>query len=143
MARRPIENRWQSESWRPVGIAADSGEVRCIAEEKEESRWLHPGFVVELFRDEAEGYYLNLDSPEPMVFVKWEASAERAAPVAVTVSYHEAARWMDGGATVDGVPMPLDWLPWLFEFVAAHYQPEQAKKRVRPASFKGARRGDR
>ena len=24
------------------------------------ARWLHPGFTVELFRDEAEGYYLNL-----------------------------------------------------------------------------------
>jgi len=56
----------------------------------------------------------------------------------VTVSYNEAARMMDGGARVDGVPMPAEWIPWLEHYVQKHYKPEPKKKRIRPPSFKGA-----
>ncbi len=47
---------------------------------------------------------------------------------------------MDGGARVDGVPMPAEWIPWLAEYVERHYKPEPKGKRIRPPSFKGARR---
>ena len=63
-------------------------------------------------------------------------------PKAVTVSYNEAARLMDAGARVDGVPMPPQWIPWLAEYVERNYKPEP-KKRSRPPSFKGAKRDDR
>jgi len=47
---------------------------------------------------------------------------------------------MDGGARVDGVPMPVEWISWLAEYVQKHYKPEAKKKRSRPPSFKGAKR---
>jgi hypothetical protein len=38
--------------------------------------------------------------------------------------------------------MPVQWIPWLAEYVARNYKPEP-KKRARPPSFKGAKRDDR
>ena len=56
-------------------------------------------------RSEAEGYHLNITSPEPKVFVMWRMAdagvAPAASPVVVTVSYNQAARMLDGGEQVD------------------------------------------
>jgi hypothetical protein len=92
-------------------------------------------------RDEAEGYYLNLTTSQPYMFVMWRMEDDLAVPKIVTPSYHEAARMMDGGAQVDGVPLPEELASWLAAYVDANYRPEP-KKRARPPSFKGARRDE-
>jgi hypothetical protein len=144
MQSTTLANRWQSVKWEPVEVVADESEPgsgpRSIMENGGCTRWLYPGFSLELFHDEAEGYYLNLHSPQPYVFVNWLEDDGKGAPQLVTVSYNEAARQMDGGATVDGVPMPAEWVPWLEQYVRKHYKPEAKKKRIRPPSFKGAQR---
>lgn len=146
MERRRLANRWQSEAWAPAAVIPDidSGDSapRLLDEDAERTRWVHPGFELRLYRDEAEGYYLNMSAPTPYVFVMWREEDGRAAPHVVTVSYNEAARMMDGGERVDGVPMPQEIAAWVAAFAAEHYKPEP-KKRSRPPSFKGARRGDR
>jgi hypothetical protein len=147
MERTQLENnRWQSEKWEPIGVVPDTSEPgaapRVLVEDNSRAQWLHPGFKLELFHDEAEGYFLNLNSLRPFVFVNWQEEEGAGVPKSVTVSYNEAARQMDGGAQVDGVPMPLEWIPWLAEYVEKHYRPEPRKKRIRPPSFKGARRDD-
>lgn len=144
MERTQLDNPWQSEKWEPVAVLPDLGErdaaASPILEEGARTRWLHPGLKLELFHDEAEGYFLNLNSPRPFVFVNWQEEDGRGVPKLLTVSYNEAARQMDGGARVDGVPMPAEWVPWLEEYVRKHYKPEPKKQRIRPPSFKGARR---
>ena len=144
MERMQLDNRWQSEQWAPIGVIADSSQPgsppRVLRQDDRSAQWLHPGFKLELFHDEAEGYYLNLASPQPFVFVNWLDEDGKVAPRLVTVSYNEAARQMDGGARVDGVPMPGEWVAWLAEYVEKHYRPEAKKKRIRPPSFKGALR---
>src|SRR3989449_5998566 len=35
---------------------------RALVENEVRTQWLHPGFKLELFRDEAEGYYLDRKS---------------------------------------------------------------------------------
>src|SRR5690606_250230 len=64
------------------------------------THWLHPRFRVELFRDDAEGYFLNLSSPQPCFWVMWRLDEARlldgepmAAPLITTLSYHDAGRW--------------------------------------------------
>jgi hypothetical protein len=42
---------------------------------------------------------------------------------------------MDGGHSVDGVPMPREVYAWVGEYVAANYRPEP-RKRIRPSSFR-------
>jgi len=144
MQRTQLDNRWQSEKWEPIGVLTDSSgpgsAVRVLRQDGESTQWLHPGFKLELFHDESEGYYLNLYSPRPYVFVNWLEEDGKGVPQSVTVSYNEAARQMDGGARVDGVPMPAEGISWLAEYVEKHYKPEPKKKRIRPPSFKGAKR---
>ncbi|HVL56464.1 MAG TPA: DUF3305 domain-containing protein [Burkholderiaceae bacterium] len=92
------------------------------------------GLRIALFRDESEGYYLNLTTAEPSIFVMWRIDASPLAapdPVAATFSYNEAARWLDAGERVDRVPMPPEVAAWLAEFVQRHYRPEQARKKRR------------
>jgi hypothetical protein len=141
MERRALANRWQSETWHPVAVVPDEPGAApgVVLEEEGRTQWLHPGFEVVLHRDEAEGYYLNLTAGQPYMFVMWRMDDELAVPKIVTPSYNEAARMMDGGAQVDGVPLPEELAAWLAEYVDANYRPEP-KKRARPPSFKGARR---
>ena len=84
---------------------------------------------IELHRDEAQGYYLNVTTQEPSIFVLWRPEAGQAVAVSVTLSYDEAARWMDGGELVDRVPMPDEMTAWLTEYVQLHYRPEKTRKR--------------
>ncbi len=146
MERTPIASRWASHKWEALGVVGDDGPSGTVpsllVDDAERTRWLYPGFRLELYVDEAEGYYLNLFSPQPFVFVNWIDEDSRAVPKIVTVSYNEAGRLMDAGGRVDGVPLLPEWRPWLAEFVARNYRPEP-KKRIRPPSFKGARRDDR
>ena len=142
MQRRAIDSRWQSEVWEPLGVLADyEGDAgpRVIVEEPQATQWLYPGFNIVLQRAEAEGYFHNVSTSAPNVFVLWRMEESRAVPHYVTVSYDEASRWMDGGAHVDAVPMPAAMRAWLREFVEHNYRPEP-KKRLRPQSFLGARR---
>jgi hypothetical protein len=101
--------------------------------------WLYPGMKVELYRDDAEGYYLNLTSPKPCYWVLWRLSADTSTdempqPLIVTVSYHEAGRWLDAQERVDQVQAPQAVRDWVAAYTETHYVPEP-KRRVRPASF--------
>jgi hypothetical protein len=95
--------------------------------------------ALDIFRDECEGYYLNLTADEPCVFVVLRADEndpdEEPLVQYVTVSYNEAGRRMDAGEWVEQLPMPEPMRPWLAEFVEANYVPEP-KKRKRPESFR-------
>src|SRR6266705_641011 len=111
MERTPLEDkRWQSEKWEPIGVVPDSSEpgaAPCaLLQSEARAQRLGKGFKLELFHDEAEGYYLNLSSQKPFVFVNWLEEEGAGVPQSVTVSDNEAARLMDAGARVDGVPMP-------------------------------------
>ena len=104
MQRRTLESRWQNEAWEPVGVVSDydgEGGARVIVDEGSTTQWLYPGFDIDLRRDEADGYYMNVSTQQPSVFVLWRMEAALAVPQFVTVSYAEAARWMDAGERVD------------------------------------------
>ena len=68
-----------------------------------------------------------------------KTEATMAIPHRICVSYNEAARLLDGGESVDTVPMSDEHASWLQEYVNENYHPEP-KKRHRPESFKGANR---
>jgi hypothetical protein len=141
MRRLKQPSRW--EDWRfdvaDVVLAepAFGTAPRLLRDDGREASWLHPGLPVELFRDEAEGYHLNLRTDAPVWFVMWhidDADPSRAAPSAVTLSYNEAARWLDAQERVDNVPLQPQVRAWLQAWTDDHYKPEP-KQRRRPASF--------
>ena len=137
--RIPLANRWASEQWRVAGVEPDdapSAPPRKQLEDATHTLWRFPGFVVELHRSEAEGYFLNISSPEPKIFVMWRDPQSDGAdddmvkvlPHLVTVSYNEAGRLLDGGERVDAVPLPPEVMEWMRPFVVEHYRPEPKRK---------------
>jgi hypothetical protein len=137
--RVPLANRWATEQWRvgavepehrgAVGIACER-----LADQGNIERWRCSGLAIELARSEAEGYYLNISSPEPKAFVVCrtaepgtEGTAELRAHL-VTVSYNEAGRLLDGGEQVEAVALHPAILAWMQPFVAEHYRPEPRRK---------------
>ncbi|HET7729708.1 MAG TPA: DUF3305 domain-containing protein [Usitatibacter sp.] len=139
LERETVESRWESHRWRLVGALPDvGGEPRVIMENPRAVQRLFPGFDLTLFPDEAEGYYLNVSSGVPSVFFSLridEATGEMY-PFQATVSYNEAARWMDGGEQVDRVVAWPELAAWLGQWVEDNYRPE-VKKRRKPRSFQG------
>ena len=136
--RQQIESRWADEKWEVVGVvpafdtpAEGSAPRRIFADEKRE-QFLVGGFALDLFRDEVDNYHLNITSPIPKVFIMWRMDEDEtqkfARPIIVTVSYGEAARFLDSGEQVDGVAMPQEIADWVGDFVNTHYKPAVRKK---------------
>jgi hypothetical protein len=167
MRKQNIDNPWASYRWVPQEVLPDFGQFNSnssnvisgqfLGRDADGESWLFTGYELDLFLDEAEGYYLNVSATTPSWFVMWrlEEDIERyideqsialaksestfAVPHRICVSYNEAARLLDGGESVDAIPMTEQHAGWLQEYVNDHYRPEP-KKRHRPASFKGAER---
>jgi hypothetical protein len=139
LERIPVKSRWEDFRWQLAGVVPDvGGEARDIVMHEDLLQRIFPGFEVTLYRDEAEGYFLNSDSGDPSVFVSIrtdEASGEPY-PFQATLSYNEAARRMDGGERVERVSAWPELSAWLAAYVVENYRPEQ-KVRQRPKSFKG------
>lgn len=133
MERVMLADRWATEKWEAKGVVRDTAPRgtagHVIVQEEKLTQILFPGFAIKLQRDEAEGYYLNISSPQPKVFILWRMHDDGARPVFITVSYNEGARWADSGENVDGVPLPVELLSWMGEFVVRHYRPEPKKKK--------------
>lgn len=137
--RTLVGNRWLTAQWEAQGVVPDTAPAgsaeQVLMRDEKFTRIVYPGYQIRLFRDEAEGYLYNIMSPDPKVFVLWRMHDETARPERVTVSYHEGARWMDSDEKVDGVPLPVELIPWMREFATQHYKPEP-KKQKRYASNK-------
>lgn len=155
--RVAVASRWVDAKWQPSLVVPVEGDADAADETRVErvdsagalERWRFPSQVVELHPTEGEGYWLNLNSPDPRTFVMWRMRddadvAPAAYPVVVTLSYHQAARMMDGGEQVDSVPIDPRLRAVLEPYTALHYTPETRRKRKRNDPFaEGAFRRDR
>lgn len=139
-------SRWQPWRWVLHDVMRDdappAAQPICVRQSEDEQLWLHPGFSVSLFKDDVQGYYLNGSSPAPCWFVLWRMEEEpaiaeeaMAVPIMVSLSYHDAGRWLDAQEHVDQVPAPAEVVTWMNDFTQAHWQ-EEPKRRKRPESFK-------
>ncbi len=136
MQKRPANSRWADVVWEPIGVVPSPATGhKLLVDQGGITQWLHDGLRLELHNDEGEGYYLNLTATDPRVFVLWRMEGEEALPVLVTASSEEAARWMDGGHSVDGVKMPREIFAWVGEWVEKNYKPKPPEKRIKPRSF--------
>ena len=146
MRRVHSNNQWQPWRWELADVVPhDDGfgdTPRLLLKDSDEERWLYPGFKVELFMGDAEGYYLNVTTDQPCFWVVWRMEEEAclaaepiAVPQIVTLSYHDAGRWLDAQENVEQVPAPASVVQWLQRFADQHHVLE-AKRRQRPQSFK-------
>jgi hypothetical protein len=139
-------SRWQDWRWVLADVVPDEdgfgSSARLLYKDAREERWLHPGYTVTLYGDDAEGYYLNLSTSAPCWFVLWRMDEEAtlgedaiARPEVVSLSYVDAGRWLDAQETVEQVPAPAAVIEWLQSFVDQHRDSEPRRRR-RPESFR-------
>jgi hypothetical protein len=151
MDRIPLASRWASERWQPSAVLPLEADmpagVQRLACDPSTTKWRFDGLCAELHRSEGEGYWLNLTSPAPKAFVMWRPSDDGAEPAfrphAVTLSYNEAARMLDAGEQVEGVPLAPELRAWMQPFVDANYKPEARRKVRRNEPFAERDRADR
>lgn len=119
--------RWQVLEMGPAEIPLPQGEDERVQ-----------AVTAEVYQDQLQGYFLNLDTDTPYVFfgVRYPEDDKSRMPSVfqATLSYDEAARLMDSNEEVQTLPMPAPVASWLAELVQAKYQPEP-KQRRRPQSF--------
>ena len=142
MQRRPTQNPYADDQWEAIRVLSgesDETAPRRIREDGGVEEWIYPGLPLVLRKDEAEGYFLNISTGDPRVFVMWRPENERAVPMEVSASYNEASTWMDASDQVDPAPMDAALAAWVEEYVKQNYRPEP-RKRIRPQSFQSPKR---
>lgn len=118
--REALASRWADHAWRLVAMAPAGVEL-------DGTDLVRDNLELRLYSDEAENYLLNLTAHEPMLFVVWRLEDDAPSVLMVTVSYGEAARMLDAGENVEGVPLPADLKGWVEDFARHHYQPPEKK----------------
>jgi Protein of unknown function (DUF3305) len=90
---------------------------------------------VELFKDDAEGYCLNISTGAPRWFVPWRMHEGEAAecgsaarPEAVSLNCHDAGRWLDAQETVEQVAAPTGIVDSLKAFADTHCVQEPKRR---------------
>ena len=143
MQCRALSSPWQPFQWQPieiVGQVSDQNMPLCLRNDPADTRWLFSGIDVTLCSSEAEGYFLNISAPTPCWFIMWRTEeidgVELAVPKSVSLSYNEAARYMDGGERVDTLPVSAEIIERLTAFTHDYYHPEPKRKNKKP-SFEG------
>jgi hypothetical protein len=143
MERLTQPSRWEDWRFRVTEVLAQEdafGDApRKLHDDGRVATWLHPKMRLQLFADECKGYFLNLSSGRPCWFVLWRVAEDdpsMAAPVAVSVSYIEADRWMSAEEKVDIVPLPDELCEWLRLYTNEHFRPDTGGRKHRAQSFR-------
>ena len=132
LEKRPSISRWADAYWTATGVVVGTNEhhtVTLLHEQDGIQQYLYPGLSVSLHRDECDGYYHNLQSPQPGCYIIANLAADGTpSPYIVTLSFDEANSYLQGSAEVYAVPIPPELYRWTEAYVLEHYAPEKKKK---------------
>ena len=136
--------RWTQPHWEVRAVVAGTGVVQSVLSRTLVSRergceiHMWTGLAVELFRDGCEGYWYNLKSGRPCLFVVCSLDGESddsnddgLSPMLVTANQDEASAHLESDDPVFSVPMPDRVRQWVEHFVVRNYRPEVKRKRRR------------
>ena len=130
--------RWVVPSWSLYTVVSGDNlesqrqQIRT-AEDSDRQLFFHGGLSLDLFKDGGEGYWYNLLSSDPYLFVacEGEPDAMEIVPFYVTANQDEAVGHLETDDIVLSIPMPEDIRELLEHYVVNHYQPAEKKKRKR------------
>jgi hypothetical protein len=139
MGRRMVAGQgWRVPSWRVVGLVAGSELPGAEAQgtpvhgDDEEEHFLWGGLRLELYRDAADSYWVNLTGRQPSLFVLCsEDEQSRIVPKFVTADQNEACSGVEGNDRVFAAPIPPEVYQHLEAFVVEHNLPQETRKRKR------------
>ena len=139
MACRTVEGKgWRVPSWRVVGVVSGAGlpgreaEAAPARSDDAEEQVLWGGLRLELYRDAAESYWVNLTGRQPSLFVLCaEDESGRVVPKLVTADQNEACSGVEGDERVFAAPIPPEVYQRIEAFVVEHHVPQEKRKRKR------------
>ena len=139
MGRRMVAGQgWRVPSWRVVGLVAGSGlpgkDARgtSVRSDDEEEHFLWGGLRLDLYRDAAESYWVNLTGRQPSLFVLCtEDEHSSIVPKLVTADQNEACSGVEGDDRVFAAPIPPEVYQHIEAFVVEHNVPQEKRKRQR------------
>jgi hypothetical protein len=129
---------WRVPSWRVVGVVSGAGlpgredEPTPVRSDDAEEQVLWGGLRLELYRDAAESYWVNLTGRQPSLFVLCtEDESGRVVPKLVTADQNEACSGVEGDDRVFAAPIPPEVYQHIEAFVVEHHVPQEKRKRKR------------
>ncbi len=132
------KRKWCYPTWRVHRVLTGDGlEASCgdsvIMVDHDTCRYIFTGYTLDLFRDGSEGYWYNLLSDQPYLFVicEGEYSAREIRPMLVTANQDEANGHMEADDMVLSAPMPPEITALLERYVVRYFKPEIRRKRKR------------
>lgn len=134
------DSRWGYPDWLLADVitgeqlkAGNPSETCILMQQQGTTRFFHGGLKISFFKDGSEGYWYNLLSREPYLFVvcDGEQTAAEIDPFFVTANQDEATGHLESDDIVLSAPMPVSVRDFLERYVVTHYQPEVKKKRKR------------
>ena len=130
--------KWSYPGWQVFAVITgehleSQNQNMMIHDDGEITRFYWGGMSVNLYKDGCEGYWYNLLSEKPCLFVvcDGEEGDEEIEPVFITANQDEANANMESDDLVLSVPMPVDIRERIERYVTSHYRPEEKKKRKR------------
>ena len=131
---------WSYPQWQAVYIAVgenfDASQQRVsVAKGDDYERFLWTGLKLDLFIDGSEGYWYNLLSEQPYLFIvcSGEVGEFDIEPDFVTASQDEANAHMESDDQVLSLAMPPEVCELLEQYVVKYFAPMTKKKRKRRA----------
>ena len=130
--------KWVLPQWKVFAVVTGAridqrGQPLLIHDDERHRRYLCGGLVLHLYKDGAEGYWYNLLSDPPYLFVvcDGEQGDDEVQPAFITANQDEANGYMEADRLVLSAPMPAQICDILERYVVSHYHPAQKKKRKR------------
>ena len=132
------ESPWGLPQWSAYAIICENksgaaADKVLIHDDGTYVRYLWTGMSVHLYKDGNEGYWYNLLSDKPYLFVVCDGSPNdmEIEPVFVTANQDEATGDMEAERIVLEIAMPDKMHNIVERYVVTHYVPEVKKKRKR------------
>ena len=135
--KRRDDKPWTVDHWSVIGLlpaqASKEFEKTVLRDDGILSQYSWRGYDVALYLDDIESYHFNLEGESLWSFVIGEyADAEDEAgeivALLVTLSYDEAASYMETDSLVSDLPIPGEIQLWVERYVLDHYRPVEKKK---------------
>lgn len=130
--------RWVVPSWSVYTVVSGENlenqrQQIQIDEESDRQFFFYGGLSLDLFKDGGEGYWYNLLSSDPYLFIacEGEPGAMEIEPFYVTANQDEAVGYLETDDIVLSIAMPEEIRELLEHYVVNHYQPVEKKKRKR------------
>ena len=135
--KRRDDKPWGIDCWSVIGLlpaqASKGFERTTLRDDGTLSQYSWRGYDVALYWNDIESYHFNLEGESPWIFVIGEyADVEdesgEIVPLLVTLSYDEAASYMETDSLVFNLPIVGEIQLWVERYVLDHYRPVEKKK---------------